>query len=108
MRRKAIWKFAKKVFKWKVQGVSHQNDEADPGQQVEEEIPPKGSLVAQADQSLCWTHMSRFMRKPFFFFICENKDVEQLRCDREADQRLCFRYMDSTIPLLSKPEISSL
>ena len=27
---------------------------------------------------------------------------------READQRLCFRYMDSTIPLLSKPKISSL
>ena len=28
----------------------------------------------------------------------------------EADQRLCFRYMykDSTIPLLSKSEISSL
>ena len=26
----------------------------------------------------------------------------------EADQRLCFRYMDSTIPLLSKSKISSL
>ena len=27
---------------------------------------------------------------------------------READQRLCFRYTDSTIPLLSKSKISSL
>ena len=33
----------------------------------------------------------------------------QLRGNREADQRLCFRYIDSTIPLLSKSEkISSL
>ena len=28
--------------------------------------------------------------------------------NREADQRLCFRFIDSTIPLLSKSEISSL
>ena len=34
--------------------------------------------------------------------ICENKDADQLRGDREADQRLCFRYSDSTIPLLLK------
>ena len=27
--------------------------------------------------------------------------------DREADQRLCFRHIDSTIPLLSKSEVSS-
>ena len=29
--------------------------------------------------------------------LCENKDADQLRGNREADQRLCFRYMDSTI-----------
>ena len=40
--------------------------------------------------------------------ICENKDADQLRCNREADQRLCFCLTDSTIPLLSKFEISSL
>ena len=40
--------------------------------------------------------------------ICENKDADQLRGNREADQRLCFCYMDSTIPLLPKSEISSL
>ena len=28
--------------------------------------------------------------------ICENKDADQIRGNREADQRLCFRYMDST------------
>ena len=47
------------------------------------------------------------MRKPAFC-ICENKDADQLRGYREADQRHCFRYIDSTIPLLSKSEISSL
>ena len=47
------------------------------------------------------------MRKPDFC-ICENKDADQLRGNREADQRLCFRYTDSAIPLLSKSEISSL
>ena len=47
------------------------------------------------------------MRKPDFC-ICENKHADQLRGNREADQRLCFRYMDSTIPLLSKSEISIL
>ena len=45
------------------------------------------------------------MRKPDFC-ICENKDADQLRGNRETDQRLCFRYTDSTIPLLSKSEIS--
>ena len=39
--------------------------------------------------------------------ICENKDADQLRGNREADQRLCFRYTDSTLPLLLKSEISS-
>ena len=47
--------------------------------------------------------MSLVLRKPDFC-ICENKDADQLRGNREADQRLCFRYTDSTIPLLSKSE----
>ena len=57
--------------------------------------------------NMCILHMSRVMRKPAFC-ICENKDADQLRGNREADQRLCFRYTDSTIPLLPKYEISSL
>ena len=39
--------------------------------------------------------------------ICENKDADQLRGNREANQRFCFRYTDSTLPLLFKSEISS-
>ena len=36
------------------------------------------------------------MRQPAFC-ICENKDADQLRGNREADQRLCFRYTESKI-----------
>ena len=43
-------------------------------------------------------NLSRVMRKPAFC-ICENKD---------SDQHLCFRYIDSIIPLVPKYEISSL
>ena len=39
--------------------------------------------------------------------LCENKGADQLRGNREADQRLCFRYSDSTILLLLESEISS-
>ena len=46
------------------------------------------------------------MRKPAFC-KCENKDADQLRGNREADQRLCFRHSDSTIPLLPKFQASS-
>ena len=44
--------------------------------------------------------MSRVVRKPTFW-ICENKDADQIRGNREADQRLCFRYTDSTSPSTS-------
>ena len=47
------------------------------------------------------------MRKPDFR-TCENKAADQHRGNREADQRLCFRYTESTIPLLPKSAISSL
>ena len=46
------------------------------------------------------------MRKPDFC-LCENKGADQLRSNCEADQRLCFRYTDSTLSLLIKSEISS-
>ena len=52
--------------------------------------------------------MSLVMRKPALG-ICENKDADQLRGgNHEADHRLCFRFTDSTIPLLPKYKISSL
>ena len=38
-------------------------------------------------------YMSHVMRK-LDICICENKDADQLRGNREADQRLCFRYTD--------------
>ena len=52
-------------------------------------------------------HMSRVLSKAAFC-ICENKDADQLRGNREVDQRLCFRYTDSTIPLVPKYKISGL
>ena len=58
-------------------------------------------------RATCGYYLSRDVRKPDFR-ICENKDADQLRGHREADQCLCFRHLDSTIPLLSKSEISSL
>ena len=42
------------------------------------------------------------------FCICENKGIDQLCSNCEADQRLCFCYTDSTIHLLSKFKIYSL
>ena len=55
---------------------------------------------------LCWFVSSMF---PFLstICICENKDADQLCSNCTADQRLCFRYTDSTIPLLLKYEKSS-
>ena len=50
--------------------------------------------------------MSRLMRKPTIC-ICENKDADQLRSNCEADQRLFFRYTDSTLLLLLKSEMVS-
>ena len=67
----------------------------------------KKSCMTESYMVLSGRQMSLVMRKPVFS-ICENKDADQLRGNREADQRLCFRYSDSTIPLLPESEISSL
>ena len=64
--------------------------------------------VSISDQSVNLLYdMSRLVRKPAFY-ICKNKDADQLRGNREADHRLCFRYTDRTIPLLAKYKISCL
>ena len=48
------------------------------------------------------------MRKPAFcIYECENKCADQLHGNRAADQRLCFRYIDHIIPLLSKFQATS-
>ena len=62
--------------------------------------------AAQMNLSPVLYNMSRIMRKRDFC-LGENKGADQLRGNREADQRLCFHYSDSTIPLLLKSKISS-
>ena len=42
--------------------------------------------------------MSPHMGKPTI--IGENKGADQLHSNCEADQCLCFRYLDSTFPLV--------
>ena len=42
------------------------------------------------------------------FCICVNKAADQLCSNCTSDQHLCFRYRDSTIPLLLIAKISSL
>ena len=61
----------------------------------------------RSDVKMLKKHKSRLMRK-LTICICETKDPDQLRSNREADQHLCFRYIDSTMPLLSRSKISSL
>ena len=56
----------------------------------------------------CYTDLKSLVMRKSAFYIFENKDADQFRANRAADQRLCFRYTDSTIPLLPKSEISSL
>ena len=42
------------------------------------------------------------------FCIYENKGADQLQGNRAADQHICFSYVDRTIPLLPKSEISTV
>ena len=51
--------------------------------------------------------MSRVKRKQAFAYA-KTKGTDQLSSYCTADQRLCLHYIDSTIPLLFKSEISSL
>ena len=63
-------------------------------------------FTVNIDDDMYIRQMSRLMGKPTIC-IGKNKGADQLRGNSEADQRLCFRYSDSTIPLLLKSEISS-
>ena len=65
-------------------------------------------VIALATETVVMAmYLSRAMRNPAFY-IRENKGAVHLRGNPAADQRLCFRYIDCTILLLPKPEISSL
>ena len=49
------------------------------------------------------------MRNPAFFaYKGKNKGADQLCGNHAAAQRLCFRYIDGTIPLLPHSKISSV
>ena len=51
------------------------------------------------------------LEKTCFLHRCENKDKDHMPVTANyhaADQGLCFRYIDSTIPLLPESEISSI
>ena len=50
--------------------------------------------------------MSLVMRRPAFC-ICENKDADQLCGNPEANQHLCFCYIDSTTPLFLNPKFQA-
>ena len=64
-------------------------------------------LGSSTDPCYIPNHVMSLVVRKTAFCICVNKDADQLRGNREADQRLCFRYTDSTIPRLPKSEISS-
>ena len=59
---------------------------------------------ADIKQSMTCLQMNHIMGKQDFC-LSENKGADQLRSNCEADQCLCFRFTDSTIPLLSKSKI---
>ena len=65
------------------------------------------SCTSHGESNLSVEQMSHVMRQPAFC-KCENKGADQLHGNCTADQHLCFFYIDSTITLLSKSEISSL
>ena len=52
-------------------------------------------------------YMSLVMRKPAFC-KCENKDADQLCGNRTADQRLCFRYIDTQSLCFLNPNFKPL
>ena len=41
------------------------------------------------------------------FYVCENKGPDQQSGSGKVDQRLSFRYIDNTNPLLHESEISN-
>ena len=65
----------------------------------------RGSYV-KPDHHLCFPRHEKTCCLHIMIF--KNKDADQLHGSHEADQQLCFRYIESKIFLLSKSEISSL
>ena len=75
----------------------------------------EGSLLRSSSgvSSVVALSKSHLHRQSYWMFLIQaaawenqqsqgkNKGADQLRSNCEADQRLCFRYTDSTIPVLS-------
>ena len=98
---------------WCILFHNHDNDTSE---SVEHNRLPRPGLrcewvhivhISMAFEGHLYYNMSLVMRNPVFC-MCENKDADQLRSNCAADQRLCFRYIESTIPLLHKYENSCL
>ena len=65
-------------------------------------------MYVKADLSICYVHNILIVfsyalnhEKTCVLHISENKDTDRLPRNHTADQRLCFRYID-TIPLIPK------
>ena len=70
----------------------------------------KGIVMVDESLKVCCWFDSRFelpQEKTTTICICETKGADQLRSYCEADQCLCFRHTDSTLPLLLKSKISA-
>ena len=86
--------------------------EKDIGIYITDDAKPSLQCVAAAKKHL---QALGFINKTFTYEPCHEKTCfayakanTQISCNREADQRLCFRYTDRPIPFLSKSEISRL
>ena len=66
------------------------------------ELPVPGLLVPLA----LLENMCRVRRKPVCC-ICDNKGADKLHSNPAAEQSLCFRYIDSTIPTPFKSKLLS-
>ena len=53
-------------------------------------------------------HTHYVLQRKSAFCMCENNDAAQLRTKCAADQHLCFRHINSTMPPLPKSEIQNL
>ena len=69
-------------------------------------IYPKSSRLRNSTVYGHSTDKSRIVRKPAVC-KCENKDADQLRGNRETDQRLCFHYIDSHSLFILNPKFKA-
>ena len=53
------------------------------------------------------THICHIFHEKANILHKRKQNADQLRCNREADQSLCFRYINSTIPLPLNPKFQS-